>query len=121
MGVADAKNFQNYHWLVNRTRWSTIRAGPLLLGMVMEHLTPEGRLVFGLDGTLERRRGRKISANGIYRCPVRSSHGHFVKAGGLRWLSLMYIGALRFSPRRWALPIITMLTPSERYHRENGH
>jgi hypothetical protein len=30
-----------------------------------------------------------------YRDPVRSSHGHFVKASGLRWLSLMLLPALK--------------------------
>lgn len=38
----------------------------------------------GLDDTIERRRGAKIKAKGIYRDPVRSSHSHFVKAGDLR-------------------------------------
>jgi hypothetical protein len=46
----------------------------------------EGPLVMGMDDTIERRRGAKIQAKGIYRDPVRSSHSHFVK---LRWLSLM--------------------------------
>ncbi len=40
---------------------------------------------------IERRRGKRIAAKGIYRDPVRSSHGHFVKASGLRWLSLMLL------------------------------
>jgi hypothetical protein len=44
-------------------------------------------VVIGLDDTIERRWGAKISARGIYRDPVRSSKGHFVKASGLRWLS----------------------------------
>ena len=32
----------------------------------------------GIDDTIERRKGKKIKAKGIYRDPVRSSHGHFV-------------------------------------------
>src|SRR5512143_1813480 len=39
-------------------------------------------IVVGLDDTLERRRGAKIAAKGIYRDPVRSSQAHFVKASG---------------------------------------
>ena len=45
-----------------------------------------GPLLVALDDTLERRRGAQIAAKGIYRDPVRSSQGHFVKASGLRWL-----------------------------------
>jgi hypothetical protein len=52
-------------------------------------LLPQGPVVIGCDDTIERRRGAKISAKGIYRDPVRSSHSHFVKTSGLRWLSLM--------------------------------
>ena len=47
--------------------------------------------VVGLDETIERRWGARIKARGIYRDPVRSSHGHFVKASGPRWLSLMLL------------------------------
>ncbi len=39
-----------------------------------------------LDDTIERRRGAKIAAKGIYRDPVRWSHGHFVRASGVRCL-----------------------------------
>ena len=52
----------------------------VLLGLLVEAFVPNGPLVVGVDETLERRQGKKIRAKGIYRDPVRSSHGHFVKA-----------------------------------------
>ena len=42
--------------------------------------------------TLERPWGRRISARGIYRDAVHSSDSHLVKASGLRWISLMWLG-----------------------------
>jgi hypothetical protein len=69
----------------------------------------------GLDDTLERRWGAKIKARGIYRDPVRSSHGHFVKASGLRWLSVMLLPDIPWAGRVWGLPFLTALAPSERY------
>ena len=42
--------------------------------------------------TLERRRGPKINPLGIYRDGVRSSRSQVVKASGLRWISLMWLG-----------------------------
>ena len=57
----------------------------------------------------------------IYRDPVRSSHGHFVKASGLRWLSLMLLTPIPWANRTWALPFLTALVPSQRYHEERGH
>jgi len=80
-----------------------------------------GVIVFGLDDTIERRRGKRIAPKGIYRDPVRSSHGHFVKASGLRWLSLMLLVNIPWAGRVWALPYLTVLAPSERYDHERGH
>lgn len=83
-------------------------------------LVPTGPLVLGLDDTIERRWGRKIAARGIYRDPVRSSRGHFVKVSGLRWLSLMLLAPIPWAGRVWALPFLTPLCPSERYYRGYG-
>ena len=77
-------------------------------------------MVLGIDDTIERRRGKRIAAKGIYRDPVRSSHGHFVKASGLRWLSLMLLVPIPWAGRVWALPFLTALAPSERYCRARG-
>jgi hypothetical protein len=47
---------------------------------------------------------------------VRSSQSHFVKASGLRWLSLMLLTPIPWAKRVWALPFLTALAPSERYY-----
>jgi len=72
---------------------------------------------------IERRRGDRINAKGIYRDPVRSSQSHFVKASGLRWLSLMLLAPIAWAGQTWALPFLTCLAPSERYYdnRVRGH
>ena len=75
-------------------------------------------MIIALDDTLERRWGARIKARGIYRDPVRSSQGHFVKASGLRWLSFMRLTPVPWADRVWALPFLTVLAPSERYARE---
>ena len=76
--------------------------------------------MFGLDETIERRSGPRIAAKGVYRDAVRSSHSHFVKAMGLRWLSLMWLVRIPWAGRVWALPFLTVLAPSARYHAERG-
>ena len=65
----------------------------------LDAFVPAGPVLLGLDDTIERRRGKRISAKGIYRDPVRSSHGHFVKASGLRWLSLMLVVPISWAGR----------------------
>ena len=113
-------HFQNYHRVLNRDRWSPMRAARCLLSRLVETFAPEGTLVFALDETIERRRGEKISARGIYRDPVRSSHSHFVKASGLRWLCLMLVTQIPWAKRVWALPVLTVLTPSQRFYENRG-
>jgi hypothetical protein len=88
--------------------------------MVIEQLVPKGPIIIGMDDTIERRWGRKISARGIYRDPVRSSHGHFVKASGLRWLSFMVLTPAPWTRLIKALPVLTLLAPSERADLQAG-
>jgi hypothetical protein len=46
---------------------------------------------------------------------VRSSHGHFVKTSGLRWVCVMLLAPIPWASRVWALPFLSALAPSERY------
>jgi hypothetical protein len=120
MGLDQAPQFQRYHRVLNRAVWSGREASRLLLGLLVQAFAPDGPLVLGLDETLERRRGAKIAAKGIYRDPVRSSRSHFVKASGLRWVCLMLLVPIPWAARVWALPFLTALAPSERYDEERG-
>jgi hypothetical protein len=86
---------------------------------LVNSLVPTGPVVMGLDDTIERRWGAKINARGIYRDAVRSSHGHFVKASGLRWLSILLLPEIPWAGRIWTLPFLTVLAPSERYTRKH--
>ena len=71
--------------------------------------------------TLERRRGAKIKGRGIYRDAVRSSRSQLVKASGLRWISLMWLGHVPWTGRHWALPVLTVLArASTRYYQQQG-
>ena len=81
----------------------------------------DGPLVFGIDETLERRRGPRIKARSIYRDAVRSSRHQSVKARGLRWISLMWLGRVPWTGRHWALPALTALAPSSRYCQRQGY
>jgi len=117
MGLSGEKHFQNYHRVLNRAVWSSLEASHILLGLLINAFARSGPVILGLDDTIERRRGAKIKAKGIYRDPVRSSHSHFVKASGLRWLSLMFLAPIPWAKRVWALPFLTGLAPSERYYQ----
>ena len=120
MGLGDEPGFGRYHEVLNRARGDARKLARRLLLHVLDSLLPAGPVVIGIDDTIERRWGARIKARGIYRDPVRSSKGHFVKTSGLRWLSLMVIVPVPWACRRWALPFLTILAPSARWSEANG-
>ncbi len=120
MGLSQEKHFQQFHRVLSRASWSSLRGSEILLGLLIKAFGLGNELVIGFDDHLERRRGQKISAKGIYRDAVRSSDSFFVKASGLRWMSFMLLTEVPFAKRIWALPFLTILCPSQRYHQSQG-
>lgn len=120
MGLDGQRNFCRYHRVLSRARWSATEASRVLLRLLMETFVPEGPLVVGVDETLERRRGKKIAAKGVYRDPVRSSRSQVVKTTGLRWVCVTLLAEIPWARRVWALPFLSALAPSERYCHEQG-
>ena len=114
-------DFCTFHRILNRAAWSSRAAAGRLLLLLINAFVPSGApVVIGLDDTIERRWGPKISARGIYRDPVRSSKGHFVKASGLRWLSAMLLVPVPWADRIMALPFLTLLAPSKRFYADKS-
>jgi len=121
MGLSHEAQFQNYHRVLNRDNWSSYVLSRILLRLLVRAFLPaDAPIVIGLDDHIERRRGEKIAAKGIYRDAVRSSKSFFVKTSGLRWVSMMLLAPIPWAKRIWALPFLTVLAPSERYHAERG-
>ncbi|EFH83090.1 transposase [Ktedonobacter racemifer] len=119
MGCANEKHYQNYHRVLNRATWSSRELSRRLLLLLIQLFFPGNEpVIMGIDETIERRRGRKIAARGVYRDPVRSSKEFFVKTNGLRWISMMLLTPIPWAQRVWALPFLTVLAPSERYHQQ---
>jgi hypothetical protein len=118
MGLREIATFTTFHRVLNRNRWAPRDLARRLLDQLVETFVPAGPVVIAIDETIERRWGARIKARGIYRDPVRSSHGHFVRASGLRWISLMLLAPIPWADRVWALPFLTVLAPSERYAHE---
>ena len=121
LGLSHEPQFQNYHRVLNRATWSSRTLSRILLSRLVDAFVPaDAPVVVGLDEHIERRRGAKIAAKGIYRDAVRSSKSFFVKTSGLRWVSMMLLVSIPWAQRVWALPFFTVLAPSERYHQERG-
>jgi DDE superfamily endonuclease len=119
-GLQDHPRFERYHRVLSRASWSALQASRILLLLLVVAFAPTGMLFFIVDDMVERRWGPQINPRGIYRDPVRSSRGHFVKTSGLRWVCIMLVVQVPWSGRMWALPVLTVLAPSERYCAERG-
>jgi len=92
MGLSQEQQFQNFHRVLNRATWSSHAVSGVLLRLLLAAFVPtDAPIVFGLDDHIERCRGAKIAARGIYRDAVRSSKSFFVKTSGLRWVCKMLL------------------------------
>lgn len=119
MGLSHEQQFQAFHRVLNRDRWSSRTLSRVLLGLLLQAFVPaDAPVILGIDEHLERRSGDRIAAKGIYRDPVRSSRSFFAKSSGLRWVCLMLLAPIPWVKRVWALPFLTVLAPSERYHQQ---
>jgi len=120
IGLRQERHFVTWHRVLSRAVWDSRLAARVLLKLLVDAFVPTGPVLLGVDDSIERRRGKRISAKGIYRDPVRSSRSFFVKTSGLRWLSLMLLSPMPWTGRVWALPFLTVLAPSQRYCEERG-
>src|SRR5207247_7215438 len=107
LGRQEDPHFQNFHRVLNRARWSARLAARLLLQELIRRFAPQGTVVVGVDDHLERRKGQKIAARGIYRDAARSSKEYLTKASGLRWVCLMLLTPVAWAQKIWALPFLT--------------
>ena len=117
VGLKDEINFPKYHWVLSHAKWSSLMASRILLGLIVSFVGAHQPLFLVIDETLERRKGKKIKAKGYYRDAVRSSEKTIVKCLGLKWLTLTVLVQFPWSKRRWALPCMTVLQPSERSNK----
>ncbi|MCJ2072153.1 transposase [Methylobacterium sp. J-030] len=88
------RHFVNVNCVLSRASLCPRTGSHTLLGMLIAAFAPLGPVILALDDTIERRRGKRIAAEGIYRDPVRSNDSHFVKASGLCWMSLMVLALI---------------------------
>src|SRR5260370_14466580 len=53
MGLAEERQFQNYHRVLNRDRWSSRKVAGVLLRLLVRTLVPHGPVLCGIDAALE--------------------------------------------------------------------
>src|SRR4051812_30737565 len=58
-GLAQVRQFHRYHRVLSRAKWSALAVGRVLLAWLIATFAPTGPLLFGIDETLERRRGKR--------------------------------------------------------------
>lgn len=120
LGLSKIKNWSVYHKVLSKNKWSALKCSKQLAMLLISTFALSGPLLIAMDETVERRWGRKIKARGIYRDAVRSSKEHFVKCSGLRWITVVLLVEIPWAFRVWALPFLTVLAPSERFHKSQG-
>lgn len=120
MGLMHEKNFSKYHRILSRTKWDGLALSKILLGLLIQILPSSWPILIAVDETLERRKGKKIKAKGVYRDAVRSSQSKIITCFGLKWECMMLIVPLPWCKRPWALPFLTVLSPSKKSNEKAG-
>lgn len=113
LGRSNYKSYSCFHRLLNRNRWNMLKASEILLRLIVESFCPK-ILMFSIDDTIERRRGKKIKAKGVFKDPVGSGTGKQITCSGLRWVPVMILIQPPFMKRTVALPFLIPLSLSER-------
>src|SRR5215216_1085199 len=107
VGLAEERRFIAYHRVLNRGVWSALVLSRLLLALLVRtFLTPGAPLEVVVDGTLERRHGRKLAWKGRFHDAVRSQPGQVVTSEGIHWICVALLVSVPWSRRRWALPFL---------------
>jgi hypothetical protein len=121
MGLGQDRWFQNYHRVLNRAKWSSLASSRVLLMLLIAAFVPGNEpIVLAADETLERRRGAKISGISCFRDAARSSRKNQVKSFGLRWVNMALLVPVPWSARIWALPFLSVLSPSKATNEAEG-
>ena len=111
VGLGDERRFTTYHRVLNRGTWSALLLSRLLLDLLVRtFLAPDTPLELVVDGTLVRRRGRKVAWKGRFHDATRSQSGHVVTSDGIHWVCVMLLAPVPWSRRRWALPFLAIPT-----------
>ncbi len=95
-------------------RWSMDTLGRQLLGLLVAHWVPPGRVTLVRDDTLMKKSGRRIEGAGMYRDAVHSTRAHVVTARGLNIVVLALRVVAPWGGEPLALPILVRL------HRKGG-
>lgn len=120
MGLASKGDFSKYHRVLNRAQWDGLKLAKILLGLLIKLLPDSWPVLIAVDETLERRRGKKIKAKGLYRDAVQSSQSNVVTSYGLKWVCMVLIVPMPWCKRPWALPFLTVLAPSKKSNESAG-
>jgi hypothetical protein len=111
VGLGDERRFTTYHRVLNRGVWSALVLSRLLLDLLVRaFLAPDAPLELVVDGTLVRRRGRKVAWKGRFHDATQSQSGHVVTSQGIHWVCVMLLAPVPWSRRRWALPFLAIPT-----------
>ena len=61
MGLSHERQFQTYHRVLNRAKWSSRKVSRVLLNLLIEaFVPPDAPVVLGIDEHIERRRGKRL-------------------------------------------------------------
>src|SRR5207248_3463360 len=98
VGLGDERRFTTSLRVLNRGVWSALVLSRLLLDLLVRtFLASDAPLDLVVDGTLERRRGRKLARKGRFHDATPSQSGQVVTGDGIHWVCVMLLTPVPWS------------------------
>ena len=121
LGRHAATNFSRSPHGLSRARWSALEVSRRRLHLRVRTLVAVGgELTVVIAATLERRWGRRLTRRRHAREPLASRQHRSVAASGWRWLVLTPVMTPPWTPRPWALPVLSGPAPTPEVSRRWG-
>jgi hypothetical protein len=110
----------SYHRVFSKRCWSNWTLARALIGFILKHWVPDGRVSTAGDDTVAEHRGRKVYGKACHRDAVRSSHSFTAYRYGHKWVVLAILVKFPFARRPWALPVLVALYRSKEWDKKHG-
>ena len=122
MGLSEERQFQNYHRVLNRARWSSRELSRRLLSGAGRGVRAE-RWAGRWSGWMRRSSvggGRRSRRRGSIATRCGRARATSSRRAGCAGFRCRCLAEIPWAGRIWGLPFLTVLAPSERYNLERG-
>lgn len=112
-------DLSDFHRVFSRAPWEISDLGKILIIMILDWV-PDEWVKIAIDDTTVMHKGKNVYGKGCHRDAARSTSGKTTYKYGHKWVVLAIVVKLPFTPRPWALPILSAMARSIQQDEKDG-